>query len=106
MTNKLDSVLYTGVTSDMEKRVYGHKSKLIKGFTKKYNVDKLIYYEIFDEISDAIEREKQIKKGSRQKKIDLISKMNPSWNDLSIKCPGIAIDEFIVMSNSASTMPR
>ncbi len=85
MTNKLDRVLYTGVTNDLEKRVHEHKSKLIKGFTEKYNVNKLIYYEIFDEINDAIEREKQIKKGRRQKKIDLISKMNPSWNDLSIK---------------------
>ncbi len=83
MTNKLDTVLYTGVTSNLEKRVYEHKTKLIKGFTEKYNVDKLIYYEIFGEIEDAIEREKKIKKGSRQKKIDLISKMNPSWNDLS-----------------------
>jgi putative endonuclease len=85
MTNKLDRVLYTGVTNDLEKRVHEHKSKLKKGFTEKYNVNKLIYYEIFDEINDAMEREKQIKKGSRQKKIDLISKMNPSWNDLSIK---------------------
>ncbi len=83
MTNKLDTVLYTGVTSNLEKRVYEHKTKLIKGFTEKYNVDKLVYYEIFGEIDDAIEREKKIKKGSRQKKIDLISKMNPSWNDLS-----------------------
>ena len=83
MTNKLDSVLYTGVTSDLEKRVNEHKLKLIEGFTKKYNVDKLVYYEIFDDINDAIEREKQIKKGSRQKKIDLISNMNPAWKDLS-----------------------
>jgi putative endonuclease len=85
MTNKLDSVLYASVTSDLEKRVYEHKSKLIKGFTEKYNVDKLVYYEIFDEINDAIGREKQIKAGNRQKKIDLISKMNPSWIDLSNK---------------------
>ena len=85
MTNKLDSVLYTGVTSNLEKRVYEHKLKLIEGFTKKYNVDKLIYYEVFDDINDAIEREKQIKSGSRQKKINLISNMNPSWKDLSNK---------------------
>ncbi len=85
MTNKLDTVLYTGVTSNLEKRVYEHKLKLIEGFTKKYNVDKLVYYEIFDDINDAIEREKQIKSGSRQKKINLISNMNPSWKDLSNK---------------------
>ncbi|NIO49944.1 MAG: GIY-YIG nuclease family protein [Candidatus Aminicenantes bacterium] len=84
MTNKLNSVLYTGVTSDLEKRVYEHKSKLVEGFTKKYNVNKLIYYEVFDDINDAIAREKQIKAGSRQKKIDLISSINPSWKDLSI----------------------
>jgi putative endonuclease len=85
MTNKLYSVLYTGVTSDLEKREYEHKLKLIEGFTKKYNVDKLVYYEVFDSINDAIEREKQIKSGSRQKKMDLISNMNPSWKDLSYK---------------------
>jgi putative endonuclease len=82
MTNKLNSVLYTGVTSDLEKRVYEHKSKLIEGFTKKYNVDKLVYYEVYYGINDAITREKQIKGGSRQKKIDLISSINPAWKDL------------------------
>ena len=85
MTNKLDSVLYTGITSNLEKRVNEHKLKLIEGFTKKYNVDKLVYYEDFDDINDAIEREKQIKSGSRQKKINLISNINPSWKDLSNK---------------------
>jgi putative endonuclease len=85
MTNKKDKVLYTGVTNNLTKRMYEHKSRLIEGFTKKYNVDKLVYYEVYNDINDAIEREKQIKKGNRQKKIDLISKMNPSWNDLSIK---------------------
>jgi len=83
MTNKLHRVLYTGLTNDLEKRVYEHKSKLIEGFTKKYNVNKLVYYEEFDDINDAIAREKQIKSGSRQKKIDLIAKMNPAWKDLS-----------------------
>jgi putative endonuclease len=83
MTNQTDRVLYTGVTYNLKKRMYEHKSKLIEGFTKKYNVDKLVYYEVYDDINDAIEREKQIKKGSRQKKIDLISKMNSFWKDLS-----------------------
>ena len=83
MTNTMNSVLYTGVTSDLEKRVYEHKLKLIQGFTKKYNVDKLVYFEVFDDINEAIGREKQIKSGSRQRKIDLIVNMNPSWKDLS-----------------------
>ena len=82
MTNKLNSVLYTGVTDDLEKRVYEHKSKLLEGFTKKYNVNKLVYYEVFDDINTAITREKQIKAGNRQKKIDLIESMNPAWKDL------------------------
>lgn len=83
MTNKLNSVLYTGVTNDLEKRAYEHKLKLIEGFTKKYNIDKLVYYEVFDDIDNAIAREKQIKAGSRQKKMDLIVSMNPAWKDLS-----------------------
>ena len=83
MTNKLDRVLYTGVTNNLKKRMNEHKSKLIEGFTKKYKVDKLVYYEVYDDINDAIEREKQIKKGNRQRKIDLISNMNPAWKDLS-----------------------
>jgi len=81
MTNKINSVFYTGVTNDLEKRVYEHKSKLIKGFTEKYNIDKLVYYEVFDDINDAITREKQIKAGSRQKKIYLIERMNPKWRN-------------------------
>jgi putative endonuclease len=83
MTNKLNRVLYTGLTSNLEKRVYEHKSKLIEEFTKKYNVDKLIYCEEFDNINEAIVREKQIKSRNRQKKVDLITKMNPAWKDLS-----------------------
>ena len=85
MTNKQDSVLYTGVTNNLKKRINEHKLKLIEGFTKKYNVDKLVYYEVYDDINDAIEREKRIKKGNRQRKIDLISNMNPTWKDLSNK---------------------
>lgn len=82
MSNKLNSVLYTGVTSDLKKRVYEHKSGLIAGFTKKYKVDRLVYYEIFEDIYNAITREKQVKGGSRQKKIDLIASRNPGWEDL------------------------
>ena len=82
MTNKLNTVLYTGVTNDLRRRIYEHKEKLVKGFTKKYNVTKLVYYEIFDDVDDAISREKQIKGGSRQKKIDLINSINREWKDL------------------------
>ena len=83
MTNKINTVLYTGVTSNLEKRVYEHKNKLIKGFTEKYNIKKLVYYEIYNDAIDAISREKQIKAGSRQKKIDLIKSMNPEFKDLA-----------------------
>jgi len=82
MTNKINTVLYTGVTSDLSKRVYQHKCRLQNGFTKKYNVVKLVYFEIYDEIYMALAREKQIKAGSRQKKLDLIASMNPAWRDL------------------------
>ena len=77
-----NGTLYTGVTSNLVKRVYEHKQKLVDGFTKKYNVDKLGYFEIYESIEQAIEREKQIKAGSRKKKIDLIEKENPGWKDL------------------------
>ncbi len=82
ITNKANTVLYTGVTSNLAKRVYEHKHKPVKGFTTKYNVTKLVYYEIYDSIEDAIRREKQIKAGSRAKKIKLIESMNPKWKDL------------------------
>ena len=82
VTNKRHLVLYIGVTSNLIKRGWEHKNKVVKGFTKKYNVDKLVYYEVFDDIEQAIEREKQLKAGSRKKKIDLINSFNPKWKDL------------------------
>lgn len=82
LTNKTHSVLYTGVTNDLKRRVYEHKNKLIAGFTKKYNVNKLVYYEAGGEVSGAILREKQLKDGSRLKKIRLIESMNTEWRDL------------------------
>jgi putative endonuclease len=82
MTNLSNSVLYTGVTSNLGKRIYEHKNKFMKGFTAKYNLTKLVYYEVFGDIISAIEREKQIKNGSRSKKIELIKKMNPEFKDL------------------------
>jgi putative endonuclease len=83
MTNKSNNVLYTGVTSNLQQRIYQHREKLIEGFTKKYNVSKLVYYEAFHDPEHAILREKQIKAGSRDKKIQLINSMNPTWIDLS-----------------------
>ncbi|MBU1640487.1 MAG: GIY-YIG nuclease family protein [Proteobacteria bacterium] len=83
MTNKSNKVLYTGVTSDLVRRVYEHKEKLTKGFTAKYNCNKLVYFEVYDDIIEAIAREKQLKAGSRAKKIDLIQAKNTKWEDLS-----------------------
>ena len=82
MGNKSDTVFYTGVTNDLLLRVSEHKEKVNEGFTKRYRVSKLLNYEAGETIEGAILREKQIKAGSRQKKIDLIISMNPGWNDL------------------------
>jgi len=82
MTNKNNNVLYTGVTSNLFNRVAEHKDKRVSGFTSKYNVTKLVYYEEYNTMEEAIACEKQIKAGSRQKKIDLINSKNPVWKDL------------------------
>ncbi len=82
MTNKYNSVLYTGITNNLIRRVHEHKEKLIRGFTKQYNIDKLVYYEIFEDITEAIASEKQIKGGSREKKLELIQRLNKKWKDL------------------------
>jgi len=74
--------LYIGVTSNLSKRIYEHKQGFIDSFTKKYNLKKLVYYEIFDDIAEAINREKQLKKYKRDKKIELINLFNPNWKDL------------------------
>ena len=78
----MNTVLYTGVTNDLIKRTYQHKNKMVSSFTSRYNINKLVYYEIYNDPDEAIKREKQIKGGSRQKKIDLIKKMNPTFKDL------------------------
>jgi putative endonuclease len=83
MTNKKDGVLYTGVTNDLVRRAAQHKQKLIPGFTKRYNLTKLVYYEIFGDVRLAIGREKQIKGLLRLKKVALIEATNPEWRDLS-----------------------
>ena len=82
MTNK-SHTLYTGVTNDLERRVYEHKQKLVAGFTAKYNIDRLVYYEATQDVNSAIYREKQIKGWLRAKKIALIESTNPKWTDLS-----------------------
>jgi len=83
LTNTHHNVLYTGVTNDLERRCHEHNQKKIKGFTRKYNVDKLIYFERFDSVDSAIAREKQIKGFSREKKLALINKVNKEWKELS-----------------------
>ncbi len=82
MTNKYNTVLYTGITNNLVRRVWEHKQGVAKGFAKKYNVVKLAYYETLEDVNDAIAREKKIKGGSRRKKIELVESMNPGWRDL------------------------
>ena len=82
LTNIHHTVLYVGVTSDLQKRMYEHKNKLYQGFSAKYNMDKLVHYELFSSIEEAITREKQLKGGSRSSKIKLIDANNPEWRDL------------------------
>ena len=84
MTNYLETSLYIGVTSNLQKRVWEHKNKVVKGFTEKYNVNKLVYYELTDSIETAINREKQLKRWHREWKINLIKEMNPEFKDLSL----------------------
>jgi putative endonuclease len=83
MTNQHNSVLYTGITHDLAGRVWQHKEGKIEGFTKRYNIDKLVYYESYADVKEAILREKQIKGWLRAKKISLIEEDNESWEDLS-----------------------
>ena len=83
MASKRGGVLYTGITSELQQRDYQHKHGIMGGFTKRYNVHRLVYFEVYDEPTLAITREKQIKKWNRAWKIELIEKANPEWNDLS-----------------------
>ncbi len=85
LTNKTNKVLYTGITNNLSRRIYEHKNKLIDGFTAKYNVSKLVYFDYVEDIKSAIMREKQIKGWIREKKIALIESQNPNWRDLSIE---------------------
>lgn len=82
LSNKTNTVLYTGVTNDLKKRTYQHREKLVEGFTKKFNVSRLVYYEQTENVEGAIQREKQIKSWNRAKKVETVSKFNPKWEDL------------------------
>lgn len=88
LASNYNGTLYIGVTNDLTRRVWEHKNNVVQGFTRKYQVHRLVYYECFEEMYDAISREKQLKAGSRRAKIALIVSMNPEWNDLY---PGICI---------------
>jgi putative endonuclease len=83
LANKRNGTLYIGVTNNLERRIYEHKNNLIKGFTSKYNVHKLVYYEKTEDIYSALQREKQLKKWNRNWKLILLEKVNPDWRDLS-----------------------
>jgi putative endonuclease len=83
LTNKIHTVFYIGVTSNLPKRIHEHKNKLVDGFTKKYNVNKLVYFEQTEDVNSALTREKQLKNWKRDWKIELIVKNNPMWKDLS-----------------------
>jgi len=82
ITNHWNTVLYVGITSNLPKRIWEHKNKVVDGFTKKYNLNKLVYYEVFSRPNQAIDREKKLKSLNRDKKIQLINDFNPEWEDL------------------------
>ena len=103
MTNKHHTVLYTGVTNDLQRRVLEHREGKGGVFTKKYNVHKLVYFENGEDVNAAIFREKQIKAGSRQKKIDLINSINPEWKDLFEKYFG---ENDVIASRQAKQSPK
>ncbi len=85
LTNWNNKVMYIGVTSDMAKRIYEHKKKLVKGFTEKYNINKLVYFEETTDVMTALQREKEIKKWRREKKNQLVNQVNLAWKDLSLE---------------------
>lgn len=91
IANKSNTVLYIGVTNDLKRRIYEHKNKLVEGFTKKYNVSKLIYFEHYISIEEAIKREKQLKKWNRRWKDELIEKENPEWIELQDQIEGFPL---------------
>ncbi|MDO8444219.1 MAG: GIY-YIG nuclease family protein [bacterium] len=89
ITNKINTVLYTGVTNNLQRRMFEHKNKIISGFSSKYNLNKLVWYQEFNEINDALSAEKRVKGWTRQKKNNLIELLNPNWRDLSFGDPSL-----------------
>lgn len=85
LTNSIHSVFYTGMTNNLPLRIYQHKNKIVSGFTSKYNIWKLLYYEIYEDVNDAIAREKQVKDYRREKKLAMIKTLNPQFKDLMEK---------------------
>lgn len=85
LTSQNNRVLYIGITNDLSRRLYEHKNGIFQGFTKKYNVHKLVYFEEYADVSSALSREKQLKKWIRAKKNALVEAVNPNWNDLNVK---------------------
>ncbi|MEK6539812.1 MAG: GIY-YIG nuclease family protein [Deltaproteobacteria bacterium] len=85
LTNWNNKVMYVGVTNNLERRIYEHKNKMVKGFTEKYNVNKLVYFEETSDVNAAIGREKEIKKWRREKKNKLVNRMNPTWKDIGLE---------------------
>ena len=83
LTNKTNTTLYIGVTNDLERRIFEHKNKIIKGFSSRYNLNKLVYFEVCSSIDDSIHREKQLKGWRRTRKEELINRQNPQWKDLA-----------------------
>lgn len=88
LTNKHQTVLYAGVTNDLGRRMWEHKNRAVPGFTSRYNIDHLMYFEVYRDVTEAIAREKQIKGYGRPKKVTLIEKENPEWQDLSVEWNG------------------
>ncbi len=90
LTNQFNFVLYVGMTSDINKRIFEHKAKFVRGFTKKYNLNKLVYLAIFEDAYQGVTYERKLKGWSRKKKLNLITTHNPSWNDLLFRDPSVA----------------
>jgi len=99
LTNWNNKVMYIGMTNNLERRLYEHKNKLVDGFTKKYNINKLVYYEHTTDVHAALAREKEIKKWRREKKDNLVASMNPEWKDLSLEWE-MNIDSDVISSDS------
>jgi len=106
VTNEWRTVLYTGVTNSLEKRIWQHKNGKIEGFTKRYNCSIHVYHEVYEQVAQAIEREKQIKSWSRAKKNALVEKLNPQWQDLAADWYGEADKEVTGDPSPRSAAPR